>query len=242
MGGCSLIYFVTRHYSNENKKRWIVSLLFVSVLIQILYVFFTVTLHAQDYPDMSVFTAEGSFVCYFDRCFYPSELLVNGLFYRCVLAHFSSISIALIGTVLSLLLYNSYINNRGKTVIALSGILMIVIGLILDKVIPLNKRLWSSSFILLIAGIDIVLLVLLNILFDKKTYRHKYLLESFGNNTIALYLLEGSGVFMQLGTFICSTLFIILSLQSDFYNQLVEFVLISAFCVILANKNIKINV
>ncbi|MBQ9342427.1 MAG: hypothetical protein IJT81_08725 [Lachnospiraceae bacterium] len=214
----------------------------MATLIQIVYVVLTLTIHANDYTNMSVFSAEGNFVCFFDRCFYVPELLDNGLFYRCVLSHFSSISLALIGTAFSIWFYNVERNGKEKAGIVLIGILLVVSALGLHQFIPMNKRLWSSSFILMAAGIDIIILVLLNIIFDKRAFKHMYLFESLGQNTIAMYMLRRSGAFMQLGAFILSIPFIIFNLQGDFYNQLAEFIVILAVSVFLANKKVKINV
>lgn len=241
-GSASLIYFLILNACKNNKRKLEIGLIITAVVIQIIYSAVTMFLHAPDFPEADVFSAQGNIVCYLDRIFYPQELLVNGLFYRCGFAYFSSIAMAILGIIIGIKLYGADHDTKYKIRIAVIGIIMIMSGILLRYVYPFNKRLWSPTFILFVAGIDTLILVFLNKIIESRKWKRKYLFESFGHNTIALYLLEGSGVFFSIGVFLFSVIFIIFNIGGDFYEQVAEFLVICIVNLYMANKNIKINV
>ncbi|MDP9080942.1 MAG: heparan-alpha-glucosaminide N-acetyltransferase domain-containing protein [Bacteroidota bacterium] len=70
------------------------------------------------------------------------------------------------------------------------GILLIIAALIWNIFFPINKALWTSSFVLYVGGIDIVILALCYWLIDVKGY--KKLIPpflAFGRNAITTYVL-----------------------------------------------------
>ena len=238
-GGASIAFFSLSELFGKNTRKMILSVGVLAAVVQVLYSMLIMFLHAPDFPDASVFSAEGNIVCYIDRLYYPEALLVNGLFYRCALAYFSSISMSLIGIIIGILLYKA---NDNRFRVTLIGLVMITGGLLLRYAYPINKRLWSLTFILLIAGIDILILCLLNFLCDRKEKERKNFVESFGHNTILLYVLEESGVFKQMGIVIFSFAFTIFKIEGAFYEQLAQFLIICFSAFFLAHKNIKINI
>lgn len=73
----------------------------------------------------------------------------------------------------------------------LVGFILIVAGLAWDMVLPINKKLWTSSFVLLTSGIDLFAIAVLVYLLDMtKTYKWTYFFEVFGKNTLFIYLLS----------------------------------------------------
>ncbi|MBS1565633.1 MAG: DUF5009 domain-containing protein, partial [Bacteroidetes bacterium] len=60
-----------------------------------------------------------------------------------------------------------------------------------DLVLPINKKLWTSSFVVYTVGLDCALLaaIIYVIEFMKKT-RWTYFFEVFGRNTLFIYLLS----------------------------------------------------
>ncbi len=71
-----------------------------------------------------------------------------------------------------------------------SGVLLVVLGLIWNTFFPINKQLWTSSFVLLTAGLAIIILSISYWLIDVKGYK-KILppFLAFGRNAIAAYVL-----------------------------------------------------
>tara|TARA_R110002051_G_scaffold186206_3_gene255545 strand:+ start:3402 stop:4505 length:1104 start_codon:yes stop_codon:yes gene_type:complete len=69
--------------------------------------------------------------------------------------------------------------------------LLVIAGFAWDLIMPFNKKLWSSSFVLLTCGIDIFIIALLIYLLDmKKPGKWTYFFEIFGKNTLFIYLLS----------------------------------------------------
>ena len=71
------------------------------------------------------------------------------------------------------------------------GFILILIALIWDISFPINKKLWSSSFVLLCAGIDFILIGILNwwIEVKQKRFANTFFLV-FGTNSILAYAIS----------------------------------------------------
>lgn len=69
--------------------------------------------------------------------------------------------------------------------------LLIIAGFAWDLTLPFNKKLWTSSFVLLTSGIDIFVIAILIYLLDmSKPGKWTYFFEVFGRNTLFIYLLS----------------------------------------------------
>ena len=88
----------------------------------------------------------------------------------------------------------NYIQLKGKTYEGLAGLLLAgcaltAIGYFWDFSFPINKKLWTSSFVLYTVGLDCIILaaVLYIIEFRKKT-NWTYFFEVFGKNPLFIYI------------------------------------------------------
>jgi len=95
-----------------------------------------------------------------------------------------------------------YIQQRGNksstvfTLVAI-GVLFILSGFLWDTVFPINKKIWTSSYVLVTVGISTCALAVLMYLIEVLTIRKwTYFFEVFGRNPLILYVL--SGVFVRL--------------------------------------------
>ncbi|MBI3230495.1 MAG: hypothetical protein HYZ45_10045 [Burkholderiales bacterium] len=71
------------------------------------------------------------------------------------------------------------------------GCAALTVGMLWQLVLPLNKKLWTSSYVLVTLGIDLLLLALLLLLIERWQWqRWTSLFASFGRNTLAIYLLS----------------------------------------------------
>ncbi|HMQ06985.1 MAG TPA: heparan-alpha-glucosaminide N-acetyltransferase domain-containing protein [Saprospiraceae bacterium] len=71
------------------------------------------------------------------------------------------------------------------------GIGLILLSLMWDMIFPINKKIWTSSFVLLTCGLDLLILVFLIITIEilgKKSWT--YFFEVFGKNPLILYVLS----------------------------------------------------
>jgi predicted acyltransferase len=89
------------------------------------------------------------------------------------------------------------IQKLGNTMDAVKKLLGIAVVLIVvsyawDLLFPINKKIWTSSYVLLTTGIDLVLLALLVAVIEIKNWRGwTYFFEVFGRNPLILYVLSG---------------------------------------------------
>ncbi|WP_108424968.1 acyltransferase family protein [Flagellimonas amoyensis] len=71
------------------------------------------------------------------------------------------------------------------------GFALVFAGLAWDLLLPINKKLWTSSFVLLTCGIDLFAIAILIYFLDmKKMTGWSYFFEVFGKNTLFIYLLS----------------------------------------------------
>jgi predicted acyltransferase len=87
-----------------------------------------------------------------------------------------------------------YLRRRGpgyETIakLMLAGTLCIVVALAWQGVLPINKKLWTSSYVVCTVGIDLCVLAVLVYLIDlRKAHGWPYFFEVFGRNTLFIYL------------------------------------------------------
>jgi predicted acyltransferase len=71
------------------------------------------------------------------------------------------------------------------------GLVLIFVALVWDMFFPINKKLWTSSFVLLTVGLGVVVLAVLMYVIDIKTsQRWTYFFVAFGRNPLFIYLLS----------------------------------------------------
>ncbi|HEY2400917.1 MAG TPA: heparan-alpha-glucosaminide N-acetyltransferase domain-containing protein [Steroidobacteraceae bacterium] len=76
----------------------------------------------------------------------------------------------------------------------LAGAFCVGLALWWDTVFPINKKIWTSSFVLCTVGIDLVVLaILICVVPEAQERRWTYFFEVFGRNTLAIYLLAELG-------------------------------------------------
>ena len=89
---------------------------------------------------------------------------------------------------------NSY---EGLTKLLLVGVTLIFLALCWNNFHPINKKLWTGSYVFLTVGIDCVLLAALVYLIDfLKITRFNYFFEVFGRNPLFIYLLSEIGAIL----------------------------------------------
>ena len=72
------------------------------------------------------------------------------------------------------------------------GLVLIIVSYAWDILFPINKKIWTSSYVLLTTGIDLFLLAFLVAIIEVKNWRGwTYFFEVFGRNPLILYVLSG---------------------------------------------------
>lgn len=89
-----------------------------------------------------------------------------------------------------------YLQKAGSTGTSLTrllqaGCLLIAAALVWNLAFPINKKLWTSSYVLYTVGIDLLILAILNYVIDhKKQVKWTGFFTVFGKNPLFLYLLS----------------------------------------------------
>lgn len=89
-----------------------------------------------------------------------------------------------------------FIQQKGKTFetvakLALAGFTCLTIAYFWDFVFPINKKLWTSSFVLYTVGLDLVILsALIFVIEIKGITKGSYFFQVFGKNPLFIYLLS----------------------------------------------------
>ncbi|TRZ41167.1 acyltransferase family protein [Robertkochia solimangrovi] len=82
-------------------------------------------------------------------------------------------------------------NYQTLAIVLIAGALLTFAGLTWDLFLPINKKLWTSSFVLYTVGIDLTFLAILIYFIDIKGWKKwTYFFEVFGKNTLFTYLLS----------------------------------------------------
>jgi predicted acyltransferase len=142
-------------------------------------------------------TPQGNFASYVDRTILPGHLYVpypgtkinmhdpEGLF-----STIPAISTGILGILTGTLLKNKELTQRMKTIrMVLFGALFIFLSLLWNFDFPINKNLWSSSFVLLVGGISLLLMALFYYIIDVLGYKKwAFFFKVIGMNSILIYI------------------------------------------------------
>ncbi|HWV68492.1 DUF5009 domain-containing protein [Chitinophaga sp.] len=143
-------------------------------------------------------TMEGNFASYLDRCILPGKLYLGIHDPEGFTSTFPAISTAMLGILTGNLLRNSTMAPVRKVgVMALTGVIFLVLAQVWNLDFPINKNLWTSSFVLHVGGISLLLLALFYYVIDIAGYRKwAFFFRVIGMNSILIYI---SGHFIDWG-------------------------------------------
>jgi len=72
-----------------------------------------------------------------------------------------------------------------------AGVVLVSVAALWDQVLPINKKIWTSSYVLLTVGLDLLIIaILLYVIEIVKVKRGLMFFEVFGRNPLALYVLS----------------------------------------------------
>ncbi|MBB5369550.1 MULTISPECIES: acyltransferase family protein [unclassified Janthinobacterium] len=81
--------------------------------------------------------------------------------------------------------------RRSLYLLAVAGVMCVAVALCWNTVFPINKKLWTSSYVMLGIGLDVLLLAALMFIIDvRRITGWTYFFEVFGKNTLFIYLLS----------------------------------------------------
>ncbi|MBS1526047.1 MAG: DUF5009 domain-containing protein [Bacteroidetes bacterium] len=141
-------------------------------------------------------TMQGNFASYMDRTILPGRLYLGihdpeGLF-----STIPAISTGILGILTGINLKKTALTQETKTIrMAVVGIIFIGLALLWNLDFPINKNLWTSSFVLLVGGISLLLMSLFYYVIDVLGYKKwAFFFKVIGMNSILIYI---SGKFID---------------------------------------------
>jgi len=141
-----------------------------------------------------VLTPEGNLAGYIDRLFLPGKLFLGTMDPEGILSTIPAISTALFGVFAGrfLQLENVRFSKLRKGLLLLAaGILSLLLGQIWDVFFPINKSLWTSSFVLFAGGWSLLLLGVFYLIIDVWGFRKwAFFFVVIGMNPITIYLVQ----------------------------------------------------
>lgn len=135
-------------------------------------------------------TMEGNFASYMDRTILPGKLYLGihdpeGLF-----STIPAISTGLLGILTGITLKKTSTTPQGKALrLAIVGIIFLILAQIWNLDFPINKNLWTSSFVLQVGGLSLLLMALFYYVIDVLGYKKwAFFFKVIGMNSILIYI------------------------------------------------------
>jgi predicted acyltransferase len=135
------------------------------------------------------FSFEGNLAGWFDRTFMPGRLLQTTYDELALFTQLPAACLAIFGSLAGDVLRQETTSQTKLKKLLLFGAAGILLGLLWNFAFPINKHLWSSSFILLTAGMAALTLALFYAVIDVAGYqRWSFFFRVIGMNSLVMYL------------------------------------------------------
>lgn len=135
-------------------------------------------------------TMEGNFASYIDRSVIPGHLYLDIHDPEGLMSTIPAISTGLLGIFAGNLLKNNPATQQKKVLIlAIAGIISLVLAQLWNLDFPINKNLWTSSFVLNVGGYSLILLSVFYYIIDVLGYKKwAFFFRVIGMNSILIYI------------------------------------------------------
>ena len=137
------------------------------------------------------FSMEGNLASFVDRRILPGLLYKKIHDPEGILSTIPAISTALLGVITGdfLKAENKISGIRKVCFLSISGIVMLIIGRVWGIVFPVNKNLWTSSFVMYAGGWSVILLALFYLVIDVWRFKKwAFFFIVIGMNSITIYI------------------------------------------------------
>ena len=185
LGRIGLAGFVTTllylHFSFRARLTWV-----AGILLLYYAALFLIPVPGYGAGDLSF---EGNLVGWFDRTFLPGRLLQGTYDELGLLTQLPALCLTVLGAAAGDMLQTLQHDHKKLQQLLLAGALSLGLGLLWSLHFPINKHLWSSSFILLTGGMAFLALALFFWVIDVLHYqRWAFFFKVIGVNSLTIYL------------------------------------------------------
>lgn len=145
---------------------------------------------APDAPGADPFSFEGNLVGYIDRCIMPGHLYNDSFDPEGLLSLLPAVVTAMLGMFTGELVRKEGPGGNRKTLMMLgAAAVMLIAGLVWSKWFPINKKLWSSSFVLVVGAYSLAMFALFYWIIDVKGWDGWILpFQVVGMNSITIFM------------------------------------------------------
>lgn len=151
---------------------------------------------APDVPGADPLTKDGNLIGYIDRMITPGKLISNnGRFDpEGLLSTIPAIVTAMLGMFTGEFVRNErkgLSGSRKALYMFAAAVLMLVIGLVWNQVFPINKKMWTSSFVMTVGAYSLAMFALFYYVIDvKKCQKWTLFFRVIGMNSITIYMAQ----------------------------------------------------
>ncbi|MDO1446535.1 DUF5009 domain-containing protein [Rhodocytophaga aerolata] len=132
---------------------------------------------------------EGNLVGWIDRNFLPGRLLQKTYDELGLLTQFPALCLTVLGTIAGDVLRTELPDRKKVAYLLGAGFVSMGMGLVWSLHFPINKHLWSSSFILLTGGMAFTFLAVFYVVIDVwKFQKWTFFFKVIGMNSLTIYL------------------------------------------------------
>jgi predicted acyltransferase len=174
--------------TNWKTRVWITAALLIGYWLVVGFI------PAPDGGGADIFSAKGSLVGYVDRILLPGKVLYGDIDPEGILSIFPSIGTALLGMFTGEWVKykkEGLTENKKVLYMVIAGIIMLIVGLLWSLVFPINKKMWTSTFVLVVGAYSVLMFALFYYIIDVKNHRGWILFFTvIGLNSITIYLAQ----------------------------------------------------
>jgi predicted acyltransferase len=149
---------------------------------------------AHDLGSNDIFSREGNLASYIDRILLPGKLYLGNHDPEGILSTIPAVSTALLGMFTGEFLLSDYLKDKPlKRVLfmIIAGIILMAAGKLWSLVFPINKNLWTSSFVCWVGGLSLLLFAVFYLIIDVwHLKKWAFFFVVIGMNPITIYLAE----------------------------------------------------
>jgi predicted acyltransferase len=147
---------------------------------------------AHDLGSTDVFSREGNLTSHIDRLLMPGRLYLGNHDPEGLFSTLPAIGTALLGMFTGEFLLSKYLADKPLLKVLyliLAAVTLMVIGKIWNIAFPINKNLWTSSFVCFVGGLSLLFFSIFYLIIDVWEYKKwAFVFVVIGMNPITIYL------------------------------------------------------
>jgi predicted acyltransferase len=223
--------------------KWSIGISFVILIGYYLLSLFLINPTAR--AGISPFSLEGSFAAWLDANYFIGKTLKPTYEPEGYLSTLPAIVTAMLGIITGNFLKSKrYIAQKKVLLMFVASVALIIIGLWWNYFFPINKNLWTSSYVCFVGGLSLLLLTVFYYIIDVLKFRKwSFVFVVIGMNSITIYMAQKIVNFKHIAKFLGGgTVELFPVIYQPLISSIIYLVIIWCFLYFLYRKNIFLKV